>query len=71
VSGSVWRIRSAQGQRVKAGDTLVLIESMKMEVAVTAPIDGFVSELRCAEGRAVLFAQTLVVLCLNDTRAVA
>ena len=71
VSGSVWRIRSAQGQRVKAGDTLVLIESMKMEVAVTAPIDGFVNELRCAEGRAVLFAQTLVVLCLNDTRAVA
>ncbi len=71
VSGSVWRIRSAQGQSVKAGDTLVLIESMKMEVAVTAPVDGFVSELRCAEGRPVFFAQTLVVLCLNDTRAVA
>ncbi len=71
VSGSVWRIRSAQGQNVKAGETLVLIESMKMEVAVTAPVDGFVSEMRCAEGRAVSFAQTLVVLCLNDTRAVA
>ena len=42
-----------------------------MEVPVTAPVDGIVSELRCAEGRAVLFAQTLVVLCLDDTRAVA
>jgi urea carboxylase len=71
VSGSVWRIPSAPGQRVKAGDTLVLVESMKMEVPVTAPFDGVVTELRCAEGRAVLFAQTLVVVCRNDTRAVA
>jgi biotin carboxyl carrier protein len=44
---------------------------MKMEVAVTAPFDGVVTELRCAVGRAVLFAQTLLVLCRNDTRAVA
>ena len=43
----------APGQRVKAGDTLVLVESMKMEVAVTAPADGMVSELRCVEGRPV------------------
>jgi urea carboxylase len=71
VAGSVWRIRFAQGQRVAAGDTLLLIESMKMEVAVTAPADGFVSELRCAEGRAVSFAQTLVVLQLGARREVA
>ena len=70
VSGSVWRIPTSRGQNVAAGDTLVLIESMKMEVAVTASVDGIVSELRCEEGRAVLFGQTLVVLCLNDTRAV-
>ena len=44
---------------------------MKMEVAVTAPVDGKVSEVRCAEGHAVLFAQTVVILCLDDTRAVA
>jgi urea carboxylase len=71
VSGSVWRIRSMRGQLVKAGETLVLVESMKMEVAVTAPADGIVSELCCTEGRAVLFAQTLLVLRLSDTRAVA
>jgi urea carboxylase len=71
VSGSVWRIHSAQGQRVKAGDTLVIIESMKMEVAVTAPADGLVSELRCAEGRAVSFAQTVVVLQVSERREVA
>lgn len=71
VAGSVWRIRSVQGQRVKAGDTLVVIESMKMEVAVTAPADGMVSELRCVEGRAVSFAQTLVVLQVSERREVA
>ena len=71
VSGSVWRISASPGQRVKAGDTLLLVESMKMEVAVTAPVDGKVSEVRCAEGHAVLFAQTVMILCLDDTRAVA
>jgi urea carboxylase len=50
------------GQRVKAGDILVTVESMKMELPVTAPVDGVVNQLRCAEGRAVTVAQTLVVL---------
>ena len=71
VSGSVWRIRAAAGDRVKSGDTLLLIESMKMEVAVTAPADGFVDEIRCAEGRAVSFAQTLAVLRLGRERDAA
>jgi urea carboxylase len=62
VSGNVWKISSAPGQSVKAGDTLVLIESMKMELPVTAPLDGVVTQLRCVEGRAVLTAQTLVIL---------
>jgi len=39
VSGSVWKIASSPGQSVKAGDTLVLVESMKMELPVTAPMD--------------------------------
>jgi urea carboxylase len=50
------------GQRVKAGDILVTVESMKMELPVTAPVDGVVSQVRCAEGRAVTVAQTLVIL---------
>jgi urea carboxylase len=50
------------GQRVKAGDILVTVESMKMELPVTAPVDGVVSQVRCAEGRAVTVAQTLMVL---------
>jgi len=62
VSGSVWKIASSPGQSVKAGDVLVLVESMKMELPITAPTDGVVMQLRCAEGRAVLVAQTLVII---------
>jgi urea carboxylase len=70
VAGNVWRITSAVGQRVNAGETLVMMESMKMEMAVTAPVDGLVEELRCTVGRSVLFAQTLLVLRVIN-RAVA
>jgi urea carboxylase len=62
VSGSVWKIASTAGQSVKAGDVLVLVESMKMELPITAPMDGVITQLRCAEGRAVLVAQTLLIM---------
>jgi urea carboxylase len=62
VSGSVWKIAATAGQVVKAGEVLVLVESMKMELPIMAPFDGVVTQLRCAEGRAVLVAQTLLVI---------
>jgi urea carboxylase len=62
VSGSVWKVAAVVGQNVRAGDTLVTVESMKMELPVTAPMDGVVSQVCCAEGRAIVVAQTLVVL---------
>jgi urea carboxylase len=62
VSGSVWKITAVLGQSVKAGDPLVIVESMKMELPVVAPMDGVVAQVRCTEGRAVLVAQTLVVM---------
>jgi len=66
VSGNVWRVAVGAGQMVKAGDTLVIVESMKMEMLVTAPTDGLVVEMRCAEGRAVATGQTLVVFRSAD-----
>lgn len=62
VAGSVWKVFCTPGAEVKAGDTLVLVESMKMELPVTAPIDAMISQIRCTEGRAVSVAQILVVL---------
>ncbi len=62
IPGSVWKLNVSEGARVKAGDPLIVVESMKMEFEVAAPEDGVVTELRCAEGRAVGLGQTLAVL---------
>ena len=61
VSGSIWKIAGAAGGAVKAGDVLVVVESMKMEIAVSAPSDGTLIEIRCAEGQAVSLGQPLAV----------
>jgi urea carboxylase len=62
VPGAVWKIAVEPGRRVAAGDVLVIVESMKMEMLVHAPNDGIVHELKCSEGRAVSLGQTLVIL---------
>jgi urea carboxylase len=62
VPGSVWKLSVKPGERVKRGQTLLIVESMKMEIAVEAHRDGVVLELRVAEGRAVAPGQVVVVL---------
>jgi urea carboxylase len=53
VPGNVWKVCVAPGDRVAAGDPLVVLESMKMEIPIPAPVAGEVVALRCAEGRPV------------------
>jgi acetyl-CoA carboxylase biotin carboxyl carrier protein len=43
---NVWQVVAQEGQRVVEGDTLVILESMKMEIPVVAPLDGVVREIR-------------------------
>ncbi len=62
VTGTVWKIECELGQEVAEGDTLVILESMKMEMPVEAEDDGVVSEIRCAEGQPVNEGDTLVVI---------
>ncbi|MDQ8697324.1 urea carboxylase [Hyphomicrobium sp. LHD-15] len=62
VPGAVWKVEVSKGARVKEGDLLVVVESMKMEMSVHAPSSGVVTEVRCAEGRPVALGQTLIVL---------
>lgn len=62
VAGKVWKIETAVGQTVAADDTLILIESMKMEIPVAAPRAGTISEILVAEGDAVLEGQVVVLL---------
>jgi urea carboxylase len=62
VHGSVWQVRVAVGQRVARGDTLVVLESMKMEIAIETPLEGVVVELLVAEGRPVAPGQPLALV---------
>ena len=62
LAGSVFKIEADIGAMVAAGDVLLLLESMKMEVPVEAPIAGKLVELRIAEGEAVAEGQALAVL---------
>lgn len=62
VSGSVWKVEVTVGQTVAEGDTLLIVESMKMEIPVSAPKAGTVSEIRTAEGESVTDGQLLVIL---------
>jgi urea carboxylase len=62
VAGSVWKVEAQVGDTVKAGQTLVIVESMKMEIAVTAPCSGKLSHVLCKEGGAVTAGQNLLVI---------
>ena len=50
---NVWKVLVAVGDTVADGDTLVILESMKMEIPVIAEIDGVVSSIAVAEGQVV------------------
>lgn len=69
VSGSVWQTEVQPGDTVKAGQVLMILESMKMEIPIHAPADGVVSELLLAAGGRVSAGQALVVL--EDEAAMA
>jgi urea carboxylase len=62
VTASVWSIAVEKGQRVEAGQRLIVLEAMKMEIAVTAPVAGVVERVGCTTGALVSAGQVLVVI---------
>ncbi|MDP3585290.1 MAG: urea carboxylase [Thiobacillus sp.] len=62
VAGNVWKVEVEEGTKVKQGDPLVIVESMKMEFAVMAPCDGRIHKVFCREGGQVSAGQDLLVL---------
>lgn len=62
ITGTVWKIEKRVGDAVGSGDTVVILESMKMEMPVEAPVSGVIAEIRCAEGDAVEEGQTLAIV---------
>jgi acetyl-CoA carboxylase biotin carboxyl carrier protein len=62
ITGTVWKIEVKVGDTVEEGDTVLILESMKMEMPVEAEDEGTVSEIRVEEGQPVSEGETLVVL---------
>ena len=62
ITGTVWKIEVEVGDQVDEGDTVVILESMKMEMPVEAEDPGVVKEILVAEGESVSEGDTLVVL---------
>ena len=60
--GNVWKIIVKEGQQVKEGETLIILEAKKMENEIPAPCDGVVASLHVAEGAAVNGGDLLVSL---------
>jgi urea carboxylase len=67
VTASVWNIAVEPGQRVEAGQKLIVLEAMKMEIAVSAPSAGTIETLNCAKGALVSAGQHLITL-RNEVR---
>jgi acetyl-CoA carboxylase biotin carboxyl carrier protein len=62
ITGNVWKIEKAVGDAVAEGETLIILESMKMEIPVEAPCAGRLSEIRVSEGESVEEGHVLAVL---------
>jgi acetyl-CoA carboxylase biotin carboxyl carrier protein len=62
ITGTVWKVEVEVGDQVDEGDTVVILESMKMEMPVEVEDPGTVTEIRCEEGQSVQEGDVLVVL---------
>jgi len=62
VAGNLWQVKVKEGDTVKEGDVVVVVESMKMEISVTASASGKVSKVLCTEGSPVAAGQNLIVI---------
>jgi acetyl-CoA carboxylase biotin carboxyl carrier protein len=59
---NVWKVVAAQGDRVDDGDTLVILESMKMEIPVLAEGSGVITTMHVAEGDVVQEGDLIAVI---------
>ena len=60
LAGNLWKIVVREGQQVRADETLMVMESMKMEIPVNAPDAGWVTKIHVNEGQTVQEGQLLI-----------
>lgn len=66
VTGSLWEVKLQVGDVVNQGDIVVIVESMKMEITVTAPCSGKITHLFCTQGTQVSAGQNLYVIEMEN-----
>jgi biotin carboxyl carrier protein len=59
---NVWKVLVSEGDQVSNGDTLVILESMKMEIPLESPLSGTVKEVRVVEGGVVQEGDVIAVV---------
>ncbi|WP_339487692.1 urea carboxylase [Pseudomonas sp. EL_65y_Pfl2_R95] len=62
IAGNLWQVQVSEGSRVSAGDVLVILESMKMEIPLLAPHDGVIKSISVQPGSAIRAGQRVAVL---------
>lgn len=62
ITGNVWKIEKAVGDVVAEGESILILESMKMEIPVEAPCAGRIAEIRVAEGQSIEEGAILAVI---------
>jgi acetyl-CoA/propionyl-CoA carboxylase, biotin carboxylase, biotin carboxyl carrier protein len=67
--GTVLAVKAARGERVRAGQPLLIVEAMKMEHTISAPADGVLTELAAAPGQQVALDETLAVVAADSPPA--
>lgn len=60
--GNIWKILVSEGDAVKSGDVLLILEAMKMENEIVAPGDGKVVSITTSEGSAVNTGDRLIII---------
>ena len=60
--GNLWKIVTEVGQQVDEDDTLMILESMKMEIPITTPVGGTIREILVKEGEVVQEGQTVAIV---------
>ena len=62
IVANVWKLVAAPGDEVGAGDVIAVLETMKMEIPVIAPVSGSVTEVRVTEGQIVQEGDVIAVI---------
>ncbi|MEA2645147.1 MAG: hypothetical protein QOE92_230 [Chloroflexota bacterium] len=60
--GNLWKIVTEVGQQVEEDDTIMILESMKMEIPILAPVAGTIKEITVKEGDVVQEGQTVAII---------